>query len=53
MLFNILSVNATCLVDVLEPKIAVTATEPPEPLALNVDGLLVVLLRLVVFELFQ
>ena len=53
MLFNILSVNVTCLVAVCEPKIAEIVTEPPELLDLNVDGALVVLLKLVVFELFQ
>ena len=53
MLFTFLPLKVTCFVAVLEPKIAETVTEPLDPFAVNFEVALVVLLKLVLFELFQ
>jgi len=52
-LVKLLSAKVTCFVAVLEPKIAETVTKPLDPFAENFEVALVVLLKLVLFELFQ
>ena len=51
-LVKLLPAKVTCFVAVLDPKIAEIVTEPLDPLAVNFEVALVVLLRLE-FELFQ